>query len=122
MPLFMTETKFTDESLVALTKKTSNRPAYVGNVIEAYGGKLHSFYWVFGENDIVMTYDAPDAKTTMAILLTLSAGGAVESHKTTVLISNEDAMAAMDLADTKKTGYKSPRKEWDGWHDEGGEG
>jgi len=69
-----------------------------------------------------MIYDAPDNKTTMAILLSLSAGGAVASHRTTALISNEEAMAAMDLADTKKTGYKSPRKEWEGWLDEGGEG
>jgi hypothetical protein len=46
----------------------------------------------------------------------------VASHRTTALISNEEAMAAMDLADTKKTGYKSPRKEWEGWLDEGGEG
>ncbi len=122
MPLFMTETKFTDESLKALAKRTSDRPEFVGNVIEAYGGKLHSFYWVFGKCDIVMIYDAPDNKTTMAILLSLSAGGAVASHRTTALISNEEAMAAMDLADTKKTGYKSPRKEWEGWLDEGGEG
>jgi hypothetical protein len=58
----------------------------------------------------------------MSILLTLSTAGAVTSHKTTALLSNDDAMDAMNLAGSKETGYRTPREEWRGWEDHGGEG
>lgn len=122
MLLYMTETKFSEASLAALANKPSDRPAEVAKVIEAYGGKMKDFYWVFGDMDAITIYEAPNHQAAMAILLTLSAGGAIASHRTTALISNKDAMKAMKKAGTKKTGYKPPNAEWKGWLDEGGEG
>jgi uncharacterized protein with GYD domain len=121
MPIFMTEAKLSEESLAILSAKPSDRKKEVNKVIETYGGKLINFYWMFGEYDIITIYDAPDNSVAMAILLTLSAGGNVASHRTTTLVRNDQAMKAMKVAGTKPTGYKSLRKEWAGWLDEGGE-
>ena len=121
MATFMTEAKLSEETLAVLSDKPSDRKKEVKKVIDAYGGKLISFYWMFGEYDVVTIYDAPNNSVAMAILLTLSAGGNVASHRTTPLIANDQAMKAMKISGTKPTGYKSLRKEWAGWRDEGGE-
>lgn len=121
MPTFMTEAKLSEESLAVLSNKPSDRKREVKKVIEAYGGKLTSFYWMFGEYDVITIYEAPNNSVALAILMTLSAGGNVASHRTTALIPNDQAMKAMRLAGTKPVGYKSLRKEWAGWLDEGGE-
>ena len=122
MPLFLTETKFSEESLQALTHRPSDRREEAAKVIEAYGGSMQDFYWVFGDADAIFIFEAPDSTAAMSILLTLSTAGAVPSHKTTALLSNDDAMDAMKLAGSKETGYRTPRDEWRGWEDHGGEG
>jgi len=122
MPLFLTETKFSEESLQALTHRPSDRREEAAKVIKAYGGSMRDFYWVFGDADAIFIFEAPDATIAMSILLTLSTAGAVTSHKTTALLSNDDAMDAMNLAGSKETGYRTPREEWRGWEDHGGEG
>ena len=122
MPLFMTQTKFTEESLKALSERPSNRPEAVARVIEGYGGKVLHYYWVFGDVDVITIYESPDNESAMAALLTLSSGGAVESHRTTALLTNDEAMRAMERAGSVETGYETPREVWRGWPDEGGEG
>ena len=122
MPLFLTETKFSEESLQALTHRPSDRREEAAKVIEAYGGSMQDFYWVFGDADAIFIFEAPDSTAAMSILLTLSTAGAGTSHKTTALLSNDDAMDAMKLAGSKETGYRTPRDEWRGWEDHGGEG
>ena len=121
MPLFMTLTKFTEEALAAMTQRPSNRPEAMTKVIEAHGGKVIDFYWTFGDADVITIYEAPSNQAAMAMVMSLSAGGAVSSHKTSTLISNDDAMAAMKMAGSVETGYTSPVAEWKGWRDEGGE-
>ena len=121
MATFMTEAKLSEETLAVLSDKPSDRKKEVKKVIDAYGGKLISFYWMFGEYDVVTIYEAPNNSVAMAILLTLSAGGNVASHWTTPLIANDQGMKAMKISGTKPAGYKSLRKEWAGWRDEGGE-
>ena len=122
MPLFLTETKFSEDSLRALTDLPSDRREETSKVIDAYGGSMVNFYWVFGDADAIFIFEAPHSKAAMSILLTLYSAGAVVSHKTTVLLSNEEAMEAMNTAGSKDTGYKTPREEWQGWQDHGGEG
>lgn len=111
MPLFMTETKFTEESLGALAKRPSNRPEMVAKMIEAHGGKLLQFYWIFGEVDVVLIYEVASSEDAMAILFKLSSGGAIIFHKTTALLSNEEAMAAMRNAGAVHNQYTVPSEE-----------
>ena len=77
---------------------------------------------LFGEANAIFIFGAPDTTAAMSMLLTLSRSGAVISHKTTALLSNDDAMEAMNIAGSKDTGYRTPREEWRGWEDHGGEG
>ena len=122
MPFYMTHANFTEESLRAMVRKPSNRPEAMAKIVEGHGGRMREFFWVFGEHDVVTIYEAPNNRAAAAIFMALIAAGAVKSHRTTVLVTNEEAMAAMKAAGSVKSSYTTPREEWKGWRDEGGEG
>ena len=122
MPFFMTHAKFTDVSFRAMVQKPSNRPDAMAKVVEAHGGKMRDFYWLFGKHDVVTIYEAPSNQAAASIFMALISAGAINSHETTVLMTNEDAMASMRTAGSIKYDYTTPREEWEGWRDDGGEG
>ena len=121
MGLYLTKAKFTEDSLSAMTEHPSNRLEAVKRLIEGFDGKLLHFYWVFGESDVIFVFEAPNHETSMSILLSFSSRGALKSQETTTLLSNDEAMRAMKRPGTIDTGYKSPKQEWEGRKDEGGE-
>ena len=93
----------------------------MAKVVEAHGGKMREFFWLFGDHDVVTIYEAPSNQVAAAIFMNLVAAGAVNSHTTTVLVTNDEAMAAMKAAGAIKSTYTTPREEWEGWQDDGGE-
>ena len=83
---------------------TARRDA-VKKAIESLGGTLESFYYAFGQQDIVGVADMPDnvSAATFALMVT-AAGGAAVSTK--VLLTPEEIDEA-----AKKTGsYRPPGK------------
>ncbi len=46
-------------------------------MVQGLGGKLEAFYYAFGEPDVFVIVDVPDAVTAAAISLTVNATGAV---------------------------------------------
>ena len=97
--------------MAVMTENPSDRPEAVRRVIESHGGKLIQFYWVFGDADVIYIYETPDRENAMSILLSLSSRGAIKSQETTVLISNDEAMRAMERAGAVDTGYRTPKQE-----------
>ena len=63
--------------------------------IEAVGGKLHGFWYAFGGDDAYTLWEAPDNVSMAAAALAISAGGALSSFETTVLLTVEETLAAM---------------------------
>ena len=80
------------------------------------------FFWIFGLHDVVTIYEAPSNHAASAIFMALITAGAIRSHETTVLVTNDEAMVAMKAAGPVRSSYTTPREEWEGWSDEGGEG
>ena len=66
--------------------------------VEAVGGKLHSAFMTFGETDIIVIYEAPDAIASAALAMTLGASGGFSSIKTTPLLTTADAIKALKSA------------------------
>ena len=111
MPLFMPWTKCPEEYPTGRARPPRNRPEMVAKMIEAHGGKLLQFYWIFGEVDVVLIYEVASSEDAMAILFKLSSGGAISFHKTTALLSNEEAMSAMHNAGAVPNQYTAPGEE-----------
>jgi len=110
MPLYMYQAAYTAESLAAQLKHPQNRVEAVGRAVcEAVGGKLIGGWYCFGDYDLVIVVDVPDNESMAAIALAISAGGALKSAKTTVLMTGAEAVAGMKKADAVAKVYKPAR-------------
>jgi hypothetical protein len=70
------------------------------------GGRLLSFYYSFGEYDVLVIYEAPDESTAAGMVLAATAPGHLSKVKTTVLLSAEEGMEAMRKAG--EASYRAP--------------
>ena len=98
MPLYLTRFSYTPETWARLIEKPEDRRAAAKTYIESVGGKLHGFWYAFGTHDGYNLWEAPDNVSMAAVALAISAGGALSSYETTVLLSVEDTMEALRKA------------------------
>jgi uncharacterized protein with GYD domain len=89
-----------------MIEKPEDRRNAARAYIESVGGKLHGFWYAFGERDGVNLWEAPDNVSMAAVALAIGAGGALSSIETTVLLEVEDLMGALGKA--KSIRYKPP--------------
>ena len=78
------------------------------DLLEAVGGRLHHYFFAFGEYDVVLLYEAPDNASAAAPLLAAVGVGTLVASKTTVLMSMEDAMTSMRKAGAASKQYQPP--------------
>ena len=62
------------------------------------GGRLVSFYNSYGEYDVLVIYEAPDASTDAAIIVAAISAGHISRTKTIGLLSAEDGVEAIRKA------------------------
>ena len=98
MPLYLTKFSYTPETWARLIEKPEDRRAAAQEYIESVGGKLHGFWYGFGAHDAYNLWEAPDNVSMAAVALAISAGGALSSLETTVLLSVDDTLAALRKA------------------------
>jgi uncharacterized protein with GYD domain len=108
MPFYMTQSKLSKDTIQALIAKPQDRSAPIRKLLEAIGGKLHHYFFAFGDYDIVILYEAPDNASAAAAVLTALGAGAASVSETTVLMSMEEAVAAMRKAGTASGTYRPP--------------
>jgi uncharacterized protein with GYD domain len=104
MPKFMIKASYTAEGTRGLIKEGgTGRRAAIQKLIEGVGGKVESLYFAYGDADVYVIVDVPDATSGIALSLAVNASGAV--HLTTIpLITAEE----MDAASKKSTPYRAP--------------
>ena len=110
MSFYMFQFSYKDTALKVLVDHPQDRSEAAARVIEAHGGKLHSFFFAFGDYDGVAISEFPDNESVTAAVLTVAASGAVASIKTTVLITPEEAVGAMRRAGSVESGYAAPTR------------
>ena len=74
---------------------------------ESLGGKLHSFFFSFGDYDATVIVELPDNKAAAALALAVGGSGALSKYTTTVLMTTAEAVEAMKAA--KKVSYMAPQ-------------
>ena len=98
MPKYMYQVAYTSESWATQLGSPQDREQQIGEVVQRLGGRLESFYYAFGDYDLVLIADFPDNESAAAISLAASSGGAVKSIKTTPLMTTSQGMEAMRKA------------------------
>jgi uncharacterized protein with GYD domain len=106
MPMYLTRFSYTPETWARLIANPEDRRKAATEYMESVGGKLHGFWYAFGSHDGVNLWEAPDNVSMAAVALAIGSGGALSSIETTVLLSVEDTMAALQTA--QGIGYRPP--------------
>ena len=108
MPMYLTRFSYTPETWARLVKNPEDRRTAARQYIESVGGKLHGFWYVFGDQDGYNLWEAPDNVSMAATAIAIGAGGALSSIQTTVLLTVEDTLAALEKSSLIT--YKPPGK------------
>jgi uncharacterized protein with GYD domain len=90
MALYLTRFSYTPATWARLIENPEDRRNAARTYIESVGGKLHGFWYAFGERDGWNLWEAPDNVSMAAVALAIGAGGALSSIETTVLLSVEE--------------------------------
>jgi uncharacterized protein with GYD domain len=106
MPLYLTKFSYTPETWARLIKNPEDRRKAAQEYIESVGGKLHGFWYAFGEHDGYNLWEAPDNVSIAAVALAITAGGGLSSYETTVLLTVDETMDALRKA--QEVGYRAP--------------
>ena len=104
MPIYLWQASYTSEGSKGLLKDGgTKRRAAVQQMVEKSGGKLHAFYYAFGEADVYGISEFPDNASAAAVSLAVNASGA--AHLRTILLLTPEEM---DAATKKPVNYRAP--------------
>ena len=106
MPMYLTRFSYTPATWARMIENPEDRRKAASSYIESVGGRLHGFWYAFGEHDGYNLWEAPDNVSMASVVVAIGAGGALSSCETTVLISVEEAMDALKKA--KSVRYRPP--------------
>ena len=104
MALYLTRFSYTPETWAGLTKNPEDRREAARTYIESVGGKLHGFWYAFGEYDGYNLWEAPDNVSMAAVAIAIGGGGALSKIETTSLLTVEETLEALGRA--RSVGYR----------------
>jgi len=106
MGLYLSRFSYTPETWARLVQHPEDRREAARAYIEGVGGTLHGFWYAFGAHDGFTLWEAPDNVSMAAVAISIGGGGAVSGLETTVLLSVEDTLDALNRA--KNVQYRPP--------------
>jgi uncharacterized protein with GYD domain len=100
----MVQASYVSDGLKGLLNEGgTKRRETVAKAIEGMGGTLESFYYAYGDYDVVGIVDMPDNVSSVAFSLMVNASGIIKA-KTTVLLTPEE----IDQATNKTVDFRPP--------------
>jgi uncharacterized protein with GYD domain len=106
MPLYLSKFSYTPETWSRLIENPEDRRDAAREYIESVGGTLHGFWYGFGTHDGYNLWEAPDNVSMAAVAVAIGGGGALSSIETTVLMTVDETIEALQKA--KKIRYRKP--------------
>ncbi|WP_138756614.1 GYD domain-containing protein [Modestobacter altitudinis] len=104
MPRFLVIGEYSAEGARGLMAAGgSARKAAVEKMVAGLGGRLETFDFAFGGDDVYVTVDMPDSESAAAVALTVSGSGAVRA-RTVVLLTPDQ----IDRAAQVRPDYTAP--------------
>jgi len=104
MPKYLVTASYTPEGTRGLlVEGGSGRKSAVEKAVKDLGGSVDTMYYAFGDTDVILIVDLPDAVSGLALSLATNASGTV-NVKTTPLITVEE----VDKACHRTVAYRAP--------------
>ncbi len=104
MPHFLHQVAYSREGWETIVNNPQDRVEAIRPAIEKLGGKIVTAWFAFGDYDVVVITEMPNAINAAAIAIAFAAGGACKAVQTTPLLSTSEAIEAMKKA--KESGYR----------------
>ncbi len=98
MPIYLTRFSYTPATWAKLMQNPEDRRVAATQYIESVGGKLHGYWYAFGDHDAYNLWEAPDNVAMAATVIAISGGGALSTCQTTVLLTVEETLEALHKA------------------------
>lgn len=96
--LYLMRFSYTPDAWARLIKKPEDRRQVAQALVEKLGGKLHGFWYSFGDHDGLVLIEAPDNVSAAAFSVGIAAGGSLRSADTTVLLTVEETIEMLGKA------------------------
>lgn len=77
MPMYLTRFSYTPATWARMVENPEDRRKAASAYIESVGGKLHGFWYAFGEHDGYNLWEAPDNVSMASVVLAIGPGGAL---------------------------------------------
>jgi uncharacterized protein with GYD domain len=104
MPKYLLKLSFTSEGAKGILEEGgSPRREVAERLATSVGGRLETFYFAFGKDDVYALMELPDDASAAAVSLNIAASGAARVT-TTVLVTAEE----MDAAVKEHPQYRPP--------------
>lgn len=98
MSFYLMRFNYTAEAWSRMIKNPEDRRKTAQAVIEKIGGKLHGFWYSFGQHDGLVLIEAPDNISAGAFSVGIAAGGSLRSAETSVLLTVEETIEMLKKA------------------------
>jgi len=108
MPRFILTGCYSAAAAKGMIDNPSDREEAARAIMEAAGGKLHSFYITTGETDWMAIVEFADGADLIPAVLVVGASGAVSNVKTVRAYMGAEFRAAQQKAGKIASSYKSP--------------
>jgi len=101
MPHFLIQFSYASRSIKRLVARPDvDHAGQASAMVASLGGKLLGYWYSFGEFDGAALIEAPDNSVAAAVAMAIGGTGEVSRLETTVLLSMDEARAAMQKAAT----------------------
>ncbi len=105
MQKYMIKVSYTREGIAGvIAEGGSGRRDMVAKLIAGLGGTVEAFYFAFGEKDVYVIADLPDAESAAAIGMTVAASGAATTETVVLLDPEQIDKAAKISVEYRKPG------------------
>jgi len=108
MAQFLFQIGYTSESWATQVRTQANVLERIQPLLDGCEGSVISCFYAFGDDDLVLLADFPSGVEAAAFSLAATAGGSLRSIKTTPLLTVEQGISAMQLAERAGAAYHPP--------------
>jgi uncharacterized protein with GYD domain len=100
MPFYLVRAAYSSSAAAKIVQHPQHREEALRKSCEALGGRMHQFFFTFGDYDTMVLAELPNNSAAAALAMSAEASGAVRMISTTVLLTVDEAIQAMKQAQT----------------------
>ncbi len=108
MPMYLARVKLSKEFMGAVVDRPEDRMITTTKLLKGIGGRLHNYFFAFGEYDIILLFELPDNVAAASLSMVLSASSSATEIETTPLLTMQEAVEAMHRSSEAMAVYKPP--------------